>query len=65
MKVKAIICLDWKIILAASFKEIFKLSKFLSKLRETLDIDTTLLSVDLITVHIVQIKYLRGKDNLE
>lgn len=35
-----------------------------SKLRETLDVDTTVLCVDLLTVPILQMKGLRGKDNL-
>lgn len=47
------------IVLAAPHKGIS------SKLRETLDVDTTILGVDLITVHIAQPQYLRGKDNLE
>lgn len=55
-KVKAITWLGWKIILAAAFKEIS------SKLREALEVDTTLLSADLVTV---QTKCLRGKDNLK
>lgn len=56
LKVKSIIWLGWKVILAAAFKEIS------SKLREALEVYTTLLSADLVTV---QTKCLRGKDNLK
>lgn len=40
-------------------------SSFSSKLRETLDIDTIILSVDLLIVPILQMKCLRGEDHLE
>ena len=40
-------------------------SSFSSKLRETLDIDMIILSVDLLIVPILQMKYLRSEDHLE